>query len=61
MVSLKGRNIMIDKGKLLADLQQYQMGLTGQRKEYYNFAYHVIKSMNPELLDIIIYDWNKRS
>ena len=52
---------MIDKGKLLADIQKYQMGLTGQRKEYYNFVYHVIKKMSHELLDIIIYDWNKRS
>ena len=52
---------MIDKRKLLADVQQYQIRLTGQRKEYYNFVYHVINKMNPELLDIIIYDWNKRS
>tara|TARA_Y100000590_G_C15439580_1_gene908354 strand:- start:260 stop:418 length:159 start_codon:yes stop_codon:yes gene_type:complete len=52
---------MVDKKKLLADIQQYQMGLTGQKKEHFNFAYHVINNMNPELLDIIIYDWNKRS
>ena len=53
--------MVVDKSQLLADLQQHSIGLAGKKKESFNFAYHVIKNMNPELLDIIIYDWNKRS
>lgn len=50
---------MLEKGKILAEVQKHSIGLSGERKEMYNFLYHLLNNMNPDLLESILFDWNR--
>jgi len=55
---------MINRKTLEDDLRRDGFGVSRwetKDDECLMFILHLIKGMNPELLDIIIYDWNKRS
>jgi len=52
---------MLEKNKVLAEVQKHSIGLSGEHKDVFNFVYHLINNMNPDLLESILFDWNRGS
>jgi hypothetical protein len=50
---------MLEKNRVLAEVQKHSIGLTGEKKDVFNFVYHLMNNMNPNLLESILFDWNR--
>ena len=50
---------MLKINRVLAEVQKHSIRLSGERKDVFNFVYHLMNNMNPDLLEGILFDWNR--